>query len=515
LPVNIQSLAVNVRGGGPYAFARAADALLQVQVGLDSLDQRIKNLTTGFRDTLTGESDLLVKASSIVGIISPANLPLIPGDKLVLGQTDNLCEDSSFEEGQGSWMPRPNYTAGIHISSANPRNGNLSMRRIADGVNDVARLDSIRYVDVRPGDKFYLEAWGDGTIDVDGTAVVAIRWYDKDKVFISPSSAILNPTVTYTKFSATATAPADAVYARITVGTDSHLTGTWYIDDVYWKRQIETDFLADGAVTDAKVANLSAGKINTGTLIVGGSGTNANLSIRNGSDIEIGWAGKSGSDYGIWGQQLRAGGTNFGNAPFRASSSGLEIDNAVITLEDVGTGNYILLDPISLSIKVHDWVNDASLTLVNSALNAIHIKSSDANPTGPVESELTMAMWPSTKLTFWFEGNEQIEIGGSGGGFFPHIVVYDTSGQGRVALYDGDGSGQNLDVLDAAGNIKVSLRSADLSSTVLWLDGFADFNNVSSSTATSGGTGFLPAAIEGYISVLVDGTERKIAYYRV
>ena len=82
---------------------------------------------------------------------------------------------------------------------------------------------------------------------------------------------------------------------------------------------IDNSKIADATITSAKIASLDAGKITTGTLIIGGS-TAPVISVLDGSGASVGWLGTV--DYvGGWIKRFGIGGTS-------ASTAQLQVDTA-------------------------------------------------------------------------------------------------------------------------------------------------------------------------------------------
>lgn len=80
------------------------------------------------------------------------------------------------------------------------------------------------------------------------------------------------------------------------------------------------------------VKNLSADQITTGTLIVGGNGSDPQLSVVNASGVEVGWIGVRGVYSGAWFSSLYIGGTGPADAKITANSGAVTINGATFTL---------------------------------------------------------------------------------------------------------------------------------------------------------------------------------------
>jgi hypothetical protein len=258
------------------------------------------------------------------------------------------------------------------------------------------------------------------------------------------------------------------------------------------------------------INHLRASKIDTDDLTIGGSGINANVVGLAGDDHVMLWAGKYGDDYGLWSEILRAGGTNFANAPFRASDSGLEIDDALITLTDGVTGNTIVIDPSNFFIKLLDAVNDASLQLSPSGTTVIHVKSNDSSPSSSYE--MRVSSFTAASIGFYYAGDILFQLGGSPGGVLPHAQVSDSGGNPRLTLYDGVYDGFQIKTWDSFNNVVVAIGSDDTAISIT--NATLGISGKSSSSAVAGSGSALPATPEGYVEVYIDGNARKVPYYR-
>lgn len=111
------------------------------------------------------------------------------------------------------------------------------------------------------------------------------------------------------------------------------------------------------AVTNALINDLAAGKINTGDLLVGGSGKVGQITVYDSGNTAFGWIGKNGSDYGAWFAQIRAGGTSWSNARFRVANGG------AVSMELVDGDN---LELISSSNSRKVLINNGGMSVLNS-----------------------------------------------------------------------------------------------------------------------------------------------------
>jgi len=117
---------------------------------------------------------------------------------------------------------------------------------------------------------------------------------------------------------------------------------------------IGTAQIIDLNVTNAKIYSLSAAKIDTDDLAVGGSGKVGQVAIYDATNTAFGWIGKNGSDYGAWFAQMRAGGSGWSTARLKVANSGAVtldlIDGDGITLTSSANSRIVYLSNIGAKV---------------------------------------------------------------------------------------------------------------------------------------------------------------------
>jgi parallel beta-helix repeat protein len=183
--------------------------------------------------------------------------------------TGNDIDNPSFEaggsitSGEGGWFGPA--IASFANEPANAHTGNYVMKVTANTSNIDVFAGS--YVEVVPGEMLYMEGWVKNSVGANGNAGIQFTWYDKDKAVISNSPGYPNnPGTSYVQRTLSATAPAGAQYARASATVRVNATtGTFYFDDFYLKRNLETaDMTYKGAVNSATAFRIqSTGAANT------------------------------------------------------------------------------------------------------------------------------------------------------------------------------------------------------------------------------------------------------------
>ena len=138
-------------------------------------------------------------------------------------------EEGWFGSAQGSF---PN-------DSANARTGNYSLSVSPNGITNDFYAGTYR--EVTPGEDYYFTGYIKQS-GANGNAGIQITWYNKDKGIISYSTDYATPvTGSYTQRTVNATAPAGAVYARVSATVRNNANaGTYYFDDFTFKRSTQS-----------------------------------------------------------------------------------------------------------------------------------------------------------------------------------------------------------------------------------------------------------------------------------
>jgi hypothetical protein len=181
-------------------------------------------------------------------------------------------------------------TVSIAEATANARTGNNALAITASSANIDAFAGS--FYEINAGESLFLSGWVKNTAGANGNAGVQITWYNKDKAVISNSTAYgSTPGTTYIQRVVGATAPAGTVYAKVSATIrSSATTGTFYFDDMYMKRNLESADMTYRNSTNSTTAFRiqSAGAANT--LFTADTASNA---------VRIGDNTGSGSDTSI------------------------------------------------------------------------------------------------------------------------------------------------------------------------------------------------------------------------
>lgn len=204
------------------------------------------------------------------------------GEYLFNINSSNNYVISNSTRANGNDINNPGFEAGGAITSgeegwfgpaissiasepANAHSGNYVMKVTANSSNTDVFAGS--YFEVVPGEMLYMEGWVMNSAGANGNAGIQFTWYDKDKLVLSNSTSYPNnPGTTYVQRTLSATAPANTQYVRVSATVRSNATtGTFYFDDFYLKRNLETaDMTYRGAVNSATAFRIqSASAANT------------------------------------------------------------------------------------------------------------------------------------------------------------------------------------------------------------------------------------------------------------
>jgi hypothetical protein len=155
----------------------------------------------------------------------------------------NEIANPSFESGgaitggEAGWFGPAQ--ASIVNSAANSHGGNYQLQ-ITANTSDIDVFAG-SYIEVVPGEMLYLSGWVKNSSGASGNAGIEIIWYDKDKAVISSSTDYSGvPGTSYVMKKVNGTAPAGAVFARVSATTRASSAGTFYFDDFYLNRSLES-----------------------------------------------------------------------------------------------------------------------------------------------------------------------------------------------------------------------------------------------------------------------------------
>lgn len=153
-----------------------------------------------------------------------------PGNELVNPGFEAGGELMGGEEG---WS---GPAQGAIASDGNARTGNYQLSVTASGNLDFYNGS---YYEVTPGDMLYLSGYMKATAGAVGNGGVALTWYNKDKSPITSYQDVASPTTTYALRTLNMTVPAGASYARVSAAVRAGVSGTFYFDDFYLKKNSE------------------------------------------------------------------------------------------------------------------------------------------------------------------------------------------------------------------------------------------------------------------------------------
>ncbi len=178
-------------------------------------------------------------------------------------------------------------TSSILENNANARTGNNVLAITASTANIDVFAGS--YYEINAGESLYLSGWVKNSAGANGNAGIQITWYNKDKGVISNSTAYgSTPGTSYIQRSVGAMAPAGTVYARVSATVrNSATTGTFYFDDFYMKRNLESADMtyrnATNSTTAFRIQSAGAGN----TLFTADTANNAvRIGDNTGSDSD-------------------------------------------------------------------------------------------------------------------------------------------------------------------------------------------------------------------------------------
>lgn len=186
----------------------------------------------------------------------------VKASSLFIGNFDNLAEDPGIERSTvtvTAWT----LEANMFIAVSGGHSGTNCINNITNG--STARALNPFFVDCKPGDVFYCEGWCASTGGSYGTVIIA--WYNAAKTFLSESvgSSNVGGFNVYVFQSVTATAPANAAFARAGFKPSGGTAG-WTFDDIYMRRGELAGWIINATTI-------------TGTGVVMASGANAYLSF--------------------------------------------------------------------------------------------------------------------------------------------------------------------------------------------------------------------------------------------
>lgn len=190
---------------------------------------------------------------------------------------------------------------------------------------------------------------------------ISMRWLNKQTTRYEIEWGAYQPDIARTLralYDATKTPsavlPTTPAPATVTGGSGgSIVTGT--IEQVNMANlSIGTAQIQNLAVTNAKINDLSADKIQTGNLEVGGSGHVGQITIRDSSNGAFGWIGKNGSDYGGWFETLWVGGSGPSTAKLRCVAGNISAvfdDNDSFRLTSTVNARLVIIENTGVIVR--------------------------------------------------------------------------------------------------------------------------------------------------------------------
>ncbi|NEI71319.1 hypothetical protein GR212_17210 [Rhizobium lusitanum] len=192
----------------------------------------------------------------------------ITANKMVLGDFTNRVENPNFGEGDVGWVKAAGVT--IVNDSANAYVGNY-YANIPIGAAGVF-LASDNIFPVVPGEQYLLQVVAKATDAPSAGIYGRVHFLAADKTTNIGTPNVVIPTtvgMSYTEYRVSATAPANAVYARIDFNPVAAFTGGSYqIGFVSCQRKGTGSLVVDGTITGTNIAatTITAGNIAAGTL---------------------------------------------------------------------------------------------------------------------------------------------------------------------------------------------------------------------------------------------------------
>lgn len=212
--------------------------------------------------------------------------------QLLLNNFDNIADNPGFENGTSlpvlateqtasGWIFDPHCYLYKNTTSPLFHSGGACARRNGPtngGSAGTRVIKNLIKADCKPGDQFYIEGFVNprsGAVSGD-TLGVRIIWYDKDFNELTPTTLTLNASTlianSWNLIGGTGTAPVNASFARPAfVSTINNGSLEFAFDNIYFRRMItstiigvaviQTAHIAELAVTNAKILNLSVEKL--------------------------------------------------------------------------------------------------------------------------------------------------------------------------------------------------------------------------------------------------------------
>lgn len=377
----------------------------------------------------------------------------------------NLVDDGNFENSFIRSQRTPLMT-GTHFSFDNTTRsvGTWSIRHDyysgATGTSEGLKLQGS--LPVKPGERVFGAADYRSTTDVPAGCYLdlAVKWLDNTGTVLDSTGAA-NPTAYYeltnqswgtvdnTWHSRVAgiskVAPPNVATMEIWLIALNHSAGTFWVDAVEVRRQIDTLLIADAAITNAKIANLavndaqianvSAGKLTVGTLTADITVSSRIKTANTGARVELSSSGLNA--YNSAGTQTVAISSADGSATiignFKSGTTGRRVDInpsntglPEIRFYPTSNSNYGFLNAVDGASGTHTFVglNSGQFT-ANSQTVAYRSYMTDASASLEMIRSDTQAQWGGG-LYVYSNGVVASFSGSSREGYFG---VWDTSSE--------------------------------------------------------------------------------------
>lgn len=193
--------------------------------------QGTTDASSAFR-VLNSSGDYLFNINSSNNYVF-SNATRTPGNEL---NNSNFEAGGAITGGEEGWFG----PAQASIVNNNTNNGNYALAVTTNSTN----LDVYggSFYEIKPNEMVYFQGYVKNSAGANGAGGIQISWYDKDKALLSSSTDYATlPGTSYILKKVSATAPGSAAYYRVSAAVRSTATtGTYYFDDFYMIRNIQT-----------------------------------------------------------------------------------------------------------------------------------------------------------------------------------------------------------------------------------------------------------------------------------
>lgn len=380
-----------------------------------------------------------------------------PGNVTVTSDTDTdvvLIVQTVYEN--GSTLPFsscPTVTSHIEVPTVTLPDGSVTAIKL--NVGDIF-VDGLTLTNNSPGAGQV--AWSACTVYYQGLshAITGGNMATTDKYLIwqDTSPSAFSSVVSYTPDKHT-----------FLIATNTGGTG-----DTAWNKvaqsHVQTANIADAQITDAKI---------TGTLTFGGTSTTTKFfQALDGTNTQVVWAGKNGTDYGIWAKNCWVGGTGPSTAVVTSTGSGVTINGATFTLN----------------------LNGATTTIGNTTVNGVPRVGVDVQNNSTTERAIVAPDF----ITLFNNSNivaasvARVSLGAAAG----VVKAFDGTNTGGI-----DGHGLQVSLDGSTGNVRCTTLQA------------SSFINIGGSVTGSVTLSGVPVSFQpqAFLTILVAGVSYKIPLF--